>query len=166
MKSLLKEVNEIDETIGSNLELVSDHIDKIESTVNGLVKDFKDRFADKEKKFEKRVVPVTQEKLQELTANSAAFKSKSKELTDKEKKYTKQITTLEEECTNLKDLLEHLEMKNSQLTSQMEGSKKKLQDFERNSARSDELEGLAQSYALMKSRAEELEKKTSSQDIE
>lgn len=159
-------MNDIDETITSNLELVSDHIDKIESTVNGLVKDFKERFADKEKKFEKRVIPVTYDKLQELTANSAAFKIKSKELAEKDKKYTKQITTLEEECANLKDLLEHLEKKNSQLNAQADSSKKALQDFERNSARTDELEGLAQSYSLMKQRAEELEKKTSSQDIE
>lgn len=166
VKNLLKEVNEIDETTTSNLEIISDHIDKIEGTIGGLIKDFKDRFADKEKKFEKKVLPVTAEKFNELTTHAAAFKAKSKELLDKEKKYTKQITSLEDECHNVKDLLEHLEKKNSELTKHLEIARKNLLEMERGSARSEELEGMAQSYALMRSKAEELEKRCSSQDIE
>lgn len=166
VKNLLKEVNEIDETTTSNLEIISDHIDKIEGTIAGLVKDFKDRFADKEKKFEKKVVPITSEKFNELTTNASGFKAKSKELIDKEKKYTKQITSLEEECYNVKELLEHLEKKNADLTKQLDAARKNLNDLEKSSARSEELEGMAQSYALMRARAEELERKCSSQEIE
>jgi uncharacterized coiled-coil DUF342 family protein len=166
LKNLLKEVNEIDETTTSNLEIISDHIDKIEGTISGLVKDFKDRFADKEKKFEKRLIPVTAEKYNELTANAAGFKAKSKELAEKEKKYSKQVTSLEDECSNVKELLEHLEKKNQELNKQLELSKKTLAERDRTSARSDELEGMAQSYSLMKARADELEKRCGQQDIE
>lgn len=159
-------MNEIDETTTSNLEIISDHIDKIESTIGSLVKDFKDRFGDKEKKFEKRLIPVPAEKYAELTANASGFKIKSKELADKEKKYQNRITALEEECSTVKELLEHLEKKNAELIRQLEVSKKTIHEMERNTARSDELEGMAHSYALMRARAEELERKFSSQDIE
>lgn len=73
---------------------------------------------------------------------------------------------LNEEVQNLKELLVHLEAKNTEMYRQFESSKKTLQDFERNYARSDEIAGLSQTNVIFKSKNEELEKRVFTLEIE
>lgn len=124
------------------------------------------RFSDKDKKFEKKLIYVVEEKYTELVATAAASKNRLKETTEASKRLTKSNEIMAEEIQNLKDLLGHLEARNAELGRQLDSCKRALADSEKGVARNDEITGLVQTNAFLKQRSEDLEKRVFSNDIE
>lgn len=139
INGLKSEILEIDDTNVSNLEVVSDHLDQIVENLKGVSKELKEvsqfktqRFtSEKEKKFpDKKLIPIAQDKYNEILQNTNLYKGKYKESEVMEKKLAKQLANLQEEKDTLKDLLGHLESRNGELMRQIEAYKKQMNDVD------------------------------------